>query len=235
MHLAEVSKDALTDRVIRAIKDLIWRGDVMPGDYLPSQQELAAQLGVGLSTIREAVKALSLIGLLAAHPGRGTLVLPDAMKILSNEAAMRASLGPVDYDQVLEARRVLEIALARMAAERATGADVADMEACLQEMRGATDDNSAFARADVRFHLAVARASKNEVLAQSYYFIHSLLEKVVQEADSLPEGKERALVNHRVILEGIQHGNAALVQEASERQLSDVAEQVRTGLIQVAA
>jgi GntR family transcriptional repressor for pyruvate dehydrogenase complex len=148
---------------------------------------------------------------------------------------MRASLGPVNYDQVLEARRVLEIALARMAAERATSEDVTEIEGCLQEMRGAIDDNRAFARADVRFHLAVARASNNEVLARGYYFIHSLLEKVVQEADSLPEGKARALVNHQMILDGIKTRNVALVEEASERQLAEVAEQVRTGVIRVAA
>ena len=137
MQLVEVSKDTLTDRVIRAIKTLIWRGDVMAGEYLPPQAELATQLGVSLSTLREAVKALSIIGLLDARPGRGTLVLPDAREILSNETAMCASLGHVEFEQVLEALRVLEVALTRMAAERATPEDVVQVAQCLDEMRSA--------------------------------------------------------------------------------------------------
>jgi len=234
MRLIEVSKDPLTDRVIRAIKDLILRGEVTAGDYLPAQPELAIQLGVGLSTVREAVKALSMIGLLEVHPGRGTLVLPDAMKVLSSETAMRATLGPVAFEHVLEARGVLEVALTRMAAERATPEDMEQVAQYLQEMRAALEDNQAFSRADVRFHLAVARASKNEVLAQSYYFIHALLEQVIEEADALPGGKERAIVNHALILEGIETRDAALAQHACERQILDVTEQVRSGVIQTA-
>ena len=173
MRLEEVPRDPLTNRVIRQIKDLIWRGEVTPGEYLPPQPVLAAQLGVGLSTVREAIKALSLIGLLEPLPGRGTLVMPDAMKILSSDAAMRANLPPVALSEVLEARQVLESALARMAAERAMPEDVAEIEAYLDEMTAAAGDNKAFT-ADMRFHLAVARASRNQVLTQSYYFIQGL-------------------------------------------------------------
>lgn len=227
MRLEGVSRDPLTNRVIRQIKDLIWRGEVTPGEYLPPQPELAAQLGVGLSTIREAVKALSLIGLLEPLPGRGTLVMPDAMKILSSDAAMRANLPSVELSEVLEARQVLESALSRMAAERATSEDVAEIEACLDEMTAAAADNVAFTRADMRFHLTVARASKNQVLAQSYYFIQGLLEEAIERADALPGGVERALVNHRDMLAGIRNRCPDEAQRASERQIMDVAEYFR--------
>lgn len=228
-QLDELAKDPLTNQVVRAIKDLILRGEVTPGEYLPPQHVLAAQLGVGLSTIREAVKALSVLGLLEAYPGRGTLVLPDAQKILNSEAAMKASLGAIALEQVLEARLVLEAALTRMAAERASEDDVREIEACLAEMeaQAAADRDEGFARADVRFHLAVARASKNDVLAQTYYFIHSLLEQAIREADAIPGGKERALVNHRALLDGIRSRDTALAQRASERQIADVSEYTR--------
>jgi DNA-binding FadR family transcriptional regulator len=229
MQLEGLSKDPLTNQVVRAIRDLILRGDVMPGEYLPPQHVLAVQLGVGLSTIREAVKALSVLGLLEAYPGRGTLVLPDALKILNSEAAMKASLGPVELEQVLEARLVLEAALTRMAAERATDDDVREIQSCLAEMEGAIPDNERFARADVRFHLAVARASKNDVLAQTYYFIHSLLEQAIVEADALPGGKERALVNHRALLDGIRTHDPAKARAASDRQIIEVSLYSRSG------
>jgi DNA-binding FadR family transcriptional regulator len=224
MRLEEVPRDPLTNQVIRQIKDLIWRGEVTPGEYLPPQPELAAQLGVGLSTVREAVKALSLIGLLEPLPGRGTLVMPDGMKILSSDAAMRANLPPVELSEVLEARQVLESALARMAAERATPEDITEIQACLNEMEAAATDNKAFTRADMRFHLTVARASRNQVLTQSYYFIQGMLEVAIERADALPGGIERALVNHRDMLTGIRDHNSEQAQRASERQIMDVAE-----------
>jgi GntR family transcriptional repressor for pyruvate dehydrogenase complex len=235
MRFEEVSKDPLTNRVIRQIKDLIWRGEVTPGEYLPPQPELAAQLGVGLSTVREAVKALSVIGLLEPYPGRGTLVMPDAMRILSSDAAMRANLSEVHLGEVLEARLVLESALTRMAAERATAQDIAEMQLCFAEMEGSVGDDSVFTRADMRFHLAVARASKNSVLTQSYYFIRTLLEEAIQQADALPGGKERALANHREMLLGIRAHSPHRAQQASERQIMDVSEHVRNAAVAGAA
>src|SRR5690242_2021537 len=83
MKVEGIAQDPLTNRVIRSVQNLIWRGEIMPGESLPPQQKLAEQYGVGLSTIREAVKALSMIGLLEARPGRGTRVLPDALRILN--------------------------------------------------------------------------------------------------------------------------------------------------------
>ncbi len=232
MRLEEVGKDPLTNQVIRQIIYLIWRGEVTPGEYLPPQPELAAQLGVGLSTVREAVKALSLIGLLEPYPGRGTLVLPDAMRILSSDAAMRANLSEVHLSEVLEARLVLESALTRMAAQRATPQDIAEIESCFDEMQAAVGDDAAFARADVRFHLAVARASKNPVLTQTYYFIHTLLEDAIRQADALPGGVERALANHREMLEGIRSRLPQRAQQASEQQILEVSEYVAHAAVQ---
>ena len=193
--IEEISHNPLTDRVIVKIQELIWRGDVLPDDYLPSQHELAQQFGVGLSTIREAVKALSLLGLVDARAGRGTRVLPDALKILT-----------------------------RLATHRASSEDIVEIEEAIQEMQAAIDNSEEFVRADIRFHMAVARASKNEVLAQTYYLISSLLEEVVRQADELPGGKSRALANHSQILEGIKTHQPELALAAAERQIADAIE-----------
>jgi len=233
MPVEEITHDPLTNRVIRSIQDIIWHGEVMPGENLPPQQELATQLGVGLSTVREAIKALSLIGLLEAHAGRGTRVLPDALKILNSQVAMKANLGSIESEKVLEARLVIEVALTRMAAERAEAEDIAAIEAAFAEMQGAIKDDDAFVRADLHFHLAVARASKNEVLTQTYYLIHSLLEEAVRQADALPGGKDRAVANHAQMLTGIKTHNPALAQQASERQITDVKEFLKDGTIKV--
>lgn len=222
--IEEISHNPLTDRVIVKIQELIWRGDVLPDDYLPSQHELAQQFGVGLSTIREAVKALSLLGLVDARAGRGTRVLPDALKILNSSTLMKANLGTVEAEQVMEARLAIEGALTRLATHRASAEDIVEIEEAIQEMQSAIDNSEEFVRADIRFHMAVARASKNEVLAQTYYLISSLLEEVVRQADELPGGKSRALANHSQILEGIKTHQPELALAAAERQIADAIE-----------
>jgi DNA-binding FadR family transcriptional regulator len=88
-------------------------------------------------------------------------------------------------------------------------------------MTASLDDSAAFVRADMRFHLAVARASKNDVLMQTYHLIRSLLEEVVRQADELPGGKERALANHNQILAGIKQHDPQHAMAASERQITD--------------
>ncbi len=223
-EMREISHDPLTDRVIRRIQDMIRQGEVLPGDLLPTQHELATQFGVGLSTIREAIKALSLIGLVDPRAGRGTRVLPNALKILRNTTLMKANLDSLEADQVLEARLFIEGALTRLAANRASADDMVEIETAIDEMRASLNDSAAFVRADLRFHLAVARASKNDVLMQTYYLIQSLMEEVVRQADELPGGKERALVNHAQILDGIKHHDPEIALSAFERQITDVIE-----------
>jgi GntR family transcriptional repressor for pyruvate dehydrogenase complex len=231
MKFAEIAQDPLTNRVIRSIQDRIWHGELMPGDYLPPQPQLAAQFGVGLSTVREAIGALSMIGLLEVRHGRGTRVLPDALKILNSPSSMMANLSHVVPEEVLEARLAIESALTRMAAERATPDDLAEMLAAYGQMQEAVENDDAFTHADVRFHLAVARASKNRVLAQTYYLIHSLLKDAIRQADALPGGKGRGLANHAQILEGIRTHNAELAQQGCERQITDVREFLRARVI----
>jgi GntR family transcriptional regulator, transcriptional repressor for pyruvate dehydrogenase complex len=223
----EISHDPLTDRVMRKIQDSILRGEVLPGELLPSQHNLAEQFGVGLSTIREAVKGLSLIGMVDARAGRGTKVLPDALKILNNSVSMKASLGRVETEQILEARQVIEGALTRFAAQRATDEDIQDIEAAFQEMRNSTANNEKFIGSDIRFHLALARASKNEVLAQTYYLIHTLLEQAVRQADEIPGGMQRAIKNHAQILDGIKKHDPDTAEQAADRQFKDMFEYLR--------
>lgn len=231
MELDEVARSPLTDAVIRAIQDLILSGDVLPGEYLPPQQQLAMQLKVGLSTVREAIKALSVIGLLKTTSGRGTMVMPAALAILSSEAAMKANLASIDVNEILESRFILESALTRAAAERAQPEDLIEIESHFQQMHASVCDQAAFARADMRFHLAVARASKNQVLALTYYLIQSLLQEVIEEADALPGGIDRAMHNHGEILEGIRNRQPGRAAAASERQICDMADFLENGTL----
>ena len=176
------------------------------------------------------MKALSMIGLVEAHPGRGTVVLPDALKVLSSEAFARASLGDVDLEEVHEARAVIERAVTGMAAERAEPDDISEIEEALQEMQANVGKKGGvFAMADMRFHLAVARASKNQILAQLYFLTRSLLEPTVEQVNALPGVKERALHCQEEMLEAIKSRDTVRAKQAALRHSDDIEAFLLTG------
>lgn len=152
--------------VLSTLRSRLKDGTWPVGTRLPGEHELAAELGVGRNTVREALRTLVNAGLLTARRGDGTYVIAtDEL-----EAALARRLDSEQAHRVLEVRGALEIETARLAAFRATEADLADLRALLAQRTLATSkhDDAAFLRADLAFHEAVARASGNELLLELY-------------------------------------------------------------------
>ncbi|WP_394162533.1 FadR/GntR family transcriptional regulator [Galactobacter valiniphilus] len=152
--------------VLSTLRSRLKDGTWPVGTRLPGEHELAAELGVGRNTVREALRTLVNAGLLTARRGDGTYVIAtDEL-----EAALARRVDSEEAHRVLEVRGALEIETARLAATRATEADLADLRALLAERTDATarHDDAAFLRADLAFHEAVARASGNELLLELY-------------------------------------------------------------------
>ncbi len=212
----------LVDDVTEEIRRMILTGEVKPGEFLPTRKELAAQFGVGLSTVQEAIQALSAVGLLASRAGKGTWVREDAMDGLIHPEAVRARLGELNARRVYEARRVVEIALTEMAARRATPEDVERIWNAMHRMEATVDDTEAFVAADLDFHLAVARASKNELLEQFYHLARKLLVEVIHEMVSLPRVQRDSIPYQRAIVEAIEQRDPHLARQAAEEHMAYV-------------
>ncbi|MGD2164478.1 MAG: FadR/GntR family transcriptional regulator [Anaerolineae bacterium] len=219
---SEVSSSTLVDDVTEAIRQMIVTGEIGPGEFLPTRKELAAEFGVGLSTIQEAIQALSAVGMLASRPGKGTWVRQDALDGLIHPEAVRTRLGELNADKVYEARGVIEVALTEMAARRATPGDVERIWAAQERMEASVDDTEAFVAADLDFHLAVARASKNELLEQFYHLSRRLVVEVIQEMVSLPDVKKRSIPYQRAIVEAIERQDPILARQAAEEHMAYV-------------
>jgi len=156
---------ALTDQAITKIKDLIVAGEFAPGARLPREKELAERLGLSRNSLREAVRALSLIGVLEARQGDGTYVTslePDLL--LAGTLFVSDLLTGPTLRELYEVRRILEPAATRMAAPRLTGADFDELEASLERM-DAAETTQAFIDADVDFHRVIVGACGNATLA----------------------------------------------------------------------
>lgn len=161
-----VERRPLVEQVINGLGERLAGGEFGLGEKLPPEAELMAQFGVGRSTLREAVKVLAHLGVLDVRQGDGTYVRDT----LGETEPISVRLRRARLREVYEVRRLLEVEANGLAAQRRDGDDLARMRAALDreeafEERGDEDGRR---EAAVDFHLALADASKNAVLADLY-------------------------------------------------------------------
>ena len=217
----QFSRDTLVDRVAEELRAIIAGGEIQPGEYLPSRKELAARFGVGVSTVHEAVQALTAVGLLEAHPGKGTRVRQDATETLFHPAAVETRMGVLEARKICEARVTIEVALTEMAAKRADEDDLAKICEAMHRMEASLsiDDEQGFIEADVSFHIAVAQAGHNELLEQFYHLSRKMLARTIATLVQLPEVKENAVAIQWDIARAIEHHDAKWARRAAEEHM----------------
>jgi GntR family transcriptional repressor for pyruvate dehydrogenase complex len=162
------------EQIIEHVRGLIQQGTLRPGDRLASERELARQVGVSRPSVRAGLRSLAAMGVLQTRQGAGTFIT-DGPPALGNEPlGLLAALHGISRDGLFEARRVLEVGTAALAAERATGEQLVAMSDEITGMYAALDDPQAFLVHDVRFHRAVAAAANNPVLGALIEMVASL-------------------------------------------------------------
>ena len=155
----------LPDQVAQMILARIAAGELAPGHRLPSQRELAQSMGVGLAVIREAIQRLAALNVVEASHGSGTVVRHFRwMPLIYDPTMFQLAMQRIGILDLWEARRLLEGQIIRLAAERATQADLDAMSAILERAKPLPTDYEASLVLNRAFHLALARAGQNAVL-----------------------------------------------------------------------
>ena len=194
----------MVDAVFEAIHSSIESGDLQPGDPLPSQDSLAEQYGASRNTVREAINKLAALGWVTVKHGVGTSVSPTAGS--ASALLGHLLLEPITVREFLEARAILERSMVRLAAVRADSESLVSIRTTLVRQQAAVDsaDEREFVVQDAAFHLAIARASGNALLARYLETTRGLLERFLsagaQESSAIP----RDLVRHRRILAAVE-------------------------------
>jgi GntR family transcriptional repressor for pyruvate dehydrogenase complex len=176
---------------------------------------LAAQLGVGISTIHEAIKSLDAVGLVESRPGKGTWVRHNALESVINPSFITNRFGSLDVETIYEARLMLEVALAELAAQKATPEDVQAMWNAFDAAQAVIDDNEEFARLDWDFHLTIAKAGHNVLIETFYHLSRELLLDFVIDVIKLPKVKEDASDFHRLQAEAIANHDVEAARKAA--------------------
>ena len=156
----------LADAVVSRLQQQLSLGEYQPGEKLPSEPELMEQFGVGRSTIREAIRILANTGLLSVRQGSGTFV--EQQNGIAEPLTQR--LKRADAADLDEVRQLLEMKIAEKAALKRTKKDIEKMQTLLKKrsMAANAGDVEEAIRSDVQFHVAIAVASRNDILADLY-------------------------------------------------------------------
>lgn len=205
------------------LRDSILRGEIPEGQSLPSERDLVEQTGLSRGAVREALRTLSVEGLVETKHGRlgGSIVrLPghDSMASAINRFVQgrRISLRSLQ-----ETRDVLEPFLARLAAERRTEEQLKELQALQEELVGSADDFREFALVNLKWHHAVARASGNELLATLLYSISHGLEiaTMAEEYDTL-ETRRQVINIHARINDAIARSDPELAERSMRQHMT---------------
>ncbi|WP_042352862.1 FadR/GntR family transcriptional regulator [Bacillus massiliigorillae] len=151
--------------IFHRIKESIVAGEFIPGDKLPSERDLAIRFNVSRTSIREALRALEIHGIIESKQGDGTFIkASDLQKVIDDLST--AIMHPDDYlvYEMLETRQALESECAYLAAYRANSYDLEKMRKCIEDMRIASGDEEKGLMADLNFHYSIAEAAHNSIL-----------------------------------------------------------------------
>jgi GntR family transcriptional regulator, transcriptional repressor for pyruvate dehydrogenase complex len=221
------------DQVVRHVAELIERGELKPGHRLPPERELAENLGVSRPTVRAGLHALAAMGVTESRQGAGTFITEGPPRLGAGPLSFLAALHGFTRDQIFEARKVLEVGAAGLAAERGLTDRLAPMAEEVTGMFASLTEPQTFLVHDVRFHRAVAAASANPVLTALVEMVSSLVYETrrvsVERALDLKESAEM----HRRIYQAIRdrdperaraemtrHLDLARMAQASEETVS---------------
>ena len=204
MPLRSTERSALVPQVIEQLQAQITSGEWAVGTRIPPEPDLAAALGVGRNTLREAVLALVHAGLLERRQGSGTFVVGS--RELAGAVARR--VADAQLAEVVEVRRALEVEAARSAARRRTDHDLAELDAALAEREAAwvNGEVDEFVAADVELHQRIVAAAHNRILAELYLDFSAALRASITSAIGDDLSPER-YVDHSRLVEAIRVGD----------------------------
>jgi DNA-binding FadR family transcriptional regulator len=195
-------------------------GTLKPGDRLPPERELAAQLHVGRTTIREALKLLTLSGLLEARRGSGTFVRNDYSSFVATQVEWPALLLAQDVDAIFEVREALEVQNARLAALRGSPEEIEAIGVYRKLSELASRDVDRETEIDLEFHRAVTAAAHNSLMARLMMALENLLQEYIALSNAMTDDIATTIQEHEAIFEAIRSRDPEAAAQAMATHLT---------------
>jgi len=221
--LKRIRRKTIADQVAEQLTQLA--AGMQPGEKLPSERALMAELGVGRSSLREALRSLEIMGLLETRTGEGTFVATDKEALFRKPLEWGVFNGGKSLDHLLEARTVFEQAIVGLVNARITDSELAELEKVVAQMeQTGPPDFETFLAADLRFHDLIARATRNDVLYETIHLTRRIIgEERARRLDALADYRKAAR-HHRAVLEALKRRDKAATRTAMSEHMDYMSE-----------
>jgi DNA-binding FadR family transcriptional regulator len=220
MPLTTIEPQRLYLQIAGQLRQLMADGEFVTGARLPAERDLAKQLGVSRPSVREALIALEVQGLIEVRTGSGIYVRPVPAGKLAAAASGETEWGPLE---VMSARQVVEAEVAALAAQQASRSQVKAMRSALQRMRTAAQQGQIPRAGDQAFHEAIAKACGNGVLLDIVQRLWQAREGPLFERLGTyfehPASWQAAIEEHQQVLDAIEAGDASAARKAMQKHL----------------
>jgi GntR family transcriptional repressor for pyruvate dehydrogenase complex len=208
-----------TEQVVNHVRRLVESKSLRPGDRLPAERDLASEIGVSRPSARAGLRSLAAMGVLQSRHGAGTFIAEGPPVLGSEPLRFLAALHGFTRDQMFEARRVLELGVAGLAAKHATGEQLAAMAEEVTEMFASLDDPEIFLVQDIRFHRALAAASGNPILGALIEMVAALLYEHRRTTAALARNLRESVELHRKIHQAVRDRDPERARAAMSEHL----------------
>ena len=225
--LEPVKRSRLYEEIVKQLTDLINSGALKPGDRLPTERALAVQLKVSRTAIREALRALELMGFIESRVGEGTFVREITMKNVISPFSTLLSQDIELVTELIEVRMLLETEVARLAARRITPEKCEAIEETLELMAREIADGDLGIIGDNAFHNALASAADNTALSRILSLCGDLISTSREAALTSMKDRRVGLAHHREIYRAIREQDEELAATLMRHHLQEAYKNVQ--------
>lgn len=216
-----VPRTTLTNSTFEQLLSYVVNGSWKPGDRIPPERDLCQQLGIARTSLREALKAMELIGMLDCRVGDGTYVCPRSEFLSRPLLWAFTGTDHEELQDIMETRTIIEENIAGLAAERATPDQIQEIGHAVQMMRDCIARGETILEADMAFHLAVSAAAHNDVMRNAVRRLRNLMRQWIQYKLLMPDVVPMVLKRHVAIYKGILKRNPNAARRAMRRHLEE--------------
>jgi len=227
MSFGTFKKSAISEDIIARLLTMIKEGQLQPGAKLPPERELAETMQVSRPSLREALRALSIMNIIEIRQGDGTYVTSLEPDLLVEHLNFIFSLSDSTIVELFESRRIVEVGLAAMAAQRITDEEIKQLENCLAHSIENVEDHVEFLKADIELHEIIVRAARSTFLARFMASIYNLGHASRSRTVEIPGVIMQVVDDHRAIVHAIQARDPEAASQAMLQHLNNVEARLR--------
>jgi GntR family transcriptional repressor for pyruvate dehydrogenase complex len=223
-----LEKDVLSEKIVERLLNLIREKQLLPGDRLPPERELAPMMGVSRPSLREALRALSVMKVVENRQGSGTYITSLRPELFVNHLDFIFTVNDATFLDLFRARRIIEVGLVGLAAESINEEQLARLEECLKRSAASVEKPEVFLQIDLELHGIIIEAAHNRTLSLFMNSINQINTASRRRTNELPEVRRRTQRDHKAIVRALREHDPEAAAKAMRNHLAHVEQALKS-------